>query len=105
MILTVSQKVALTVEFKDSKGNVAPVDGVPVWASSDETVATVSASTDGMSATALATGKVGLAQISVTADADLDPGEQRELAATLDLDIRPNEAVTAGISAGTPEEQ
>lgn len=63
--------VALVIT--NNRGQPAPVDGVPVWASSDETVLTVTPSADGMSAS-VDTVSAGTARISVTADADLGTG-------------------------------
>lgn len=63
--------VALAIT--DAKGRAAPVDGVPVWASSDETVLSVVAAADGMSAIVSSVG-AGTARISVSADADLGAG-------------------------------
>lgn len=63
--------VVLTIT--DSHGQPAAVDGVPVWASSDETVLTAAASADGMSAV-VDTVAPGVARISVSADADLGAG-------------------------------
>ena len=103
-ILTATQKVSCSIDPRDSKGNKAPVDGVPQWSSSDPAVATVVPSADGLSADVLAAG-VGTAQIQVVADADLDVGETRELTGTLDIEVKPAEAVTLGITAGAPVEQ
>lgn len=103
MILTDTQKVTCTIDPRNIKGNPAPVDGVPQWSSSNPAVATVTPSDDGLSATVTAVG-VGVTQISCVADADLDAGETREITGVLDVDVRPSEAVTLGIVAGTPEE-
>jgi len=51
----------------------APVDGVPVWGSSDDTVLRVTPSADGMSAV-VDTVAPGTARISVSADADTGAG-------------------------------
>lgn len=63
--------VSLTIT--DAAGNPAGVDGVPAWASSDETVLSVVAAADGMSAIVSAVA-VGTARVTVTADADLTTG-------------------------------
>jgi hypothetical protein len=103
LILTDEQKVALAVEFKTAAGNPAKVDGVPVWSSSDESVVTVEASEDGLSAVATAVGPLGTAQISCEADADLDEGETRVITGVLDIEVRAAEAVIAVVAAGAPE--
>lgn len=61
----------------DSKGRPAKVDGVPVWASSDETQVTVTPAADGMSAvvdTVAPSSSGQTARITVSADADLGAG-------------------------------
>lgn len=100
--LTDEQKVTATVEFKTAAGNAARVDGVPVWSSSDESVATVQASDDGLTAVIFA-GAIGVAQIRVDADADLDADETRTITGLLDVEVRPAEAVTAIVVNGVPE--
>lgn len=104
MILTDTQQVVCTIDPRNAKGNPAPVDGVPEWATSNPSVATVHPTADGMACTVRSVG-VGTCQISVTADADLDVGEVRNITGTLDIDVRPSEAVTMGITTGIPQEQ
>lgn len=69
--------------FKEDRTTPAQVDGVPVWASSDETVVKVTAAADGMSAviSSVAPSPVDPAsgnpvpnRITVTADADKGTG-------------------------------
>lgn len=104
MILTDTQKVGCTIDPRNSKGNPAPVDGVPQWASSNAAVATVTPAADGLSADVVAV-SVGTTQISCVADADLDVGELREITGLLDIEVKASEAVTLGITAGVPVEQ
>lgn len=105
LILTDSQQVPLTVGFTDKANNPAQVqDGSIVWSSSDETVLTVSAAADGLSATAVATGKLGTAQVNVTADADLGAGTT-SISNVLDVTVQAGAAVQANISPGTPVEK
>jgi hypothetical protein len=63
----------VSLAITNSRGDPASVDGVPVWASSDETVLSVAPANDGMSASVDTVGP-GTARISVTADADLGAG-------------------------------
>lgn len=102
LILTDEQKVALAVEFKTAAGNPANVDGTPVWSSSDDTVVSVEASEDGLSAVAVAVGPLGTAQISCEADADLGEGV-RAITGVIDIEVRAAEAVVAVVAAGAPE--
>lgn len=104
LILKDDQKVKLSILPVDAKGNPAAVDGVPVWASSDDGVIAVIPSADGLSATATAVGKVGTAQVSVTADADLGDGVSN-IAGVLDVTVVAGQAVSVGVTAGTPEAQ
>lgn len=54
-----------SVRFLNAEGNETPADDVPQWTSSDEDVASVSPSDDGLSATVTINGKVGASLISV----------------------------------------
>lgn len=101
MILTVDQKVALAIQPVDKYNNPAPVENI-VWATSDETVLTVAPSEDGLAAMVVATGKMGTAQISVTADAKIGEGIS-EIVGVISFDVKGGEAVALGITAGTPE--
>lgn len=103
-ILTDTQEVAGTVAFVDKAGNPALVDGAPVWASSDDTVLTAVAAADGLSGTFIATGKLGNAQGSVKADADLGTG-LTELVITQDFQVVASAAVAGTITLGTATEQ
>lgn len=97
------QKVALTIQIVDKKGKPALVDGVPVWAGSDDTVLTVEAAADGMSAEVTAVAP-GSGRVVVTADADLGAGVT-DLTGTLDFTVAPGGAVAITITPGTPEDQ
>lgn len=102
LILTDEQQVALAVAFATPAGNPARVDGIPTWVSSDPTVVAVEVAPDGLSATAVAQGPLGTAQISATADADLGDGI-RPVTGVLDIEVRAAEAVSALVTAGAPE--
>lgn len=104
LVLTDVQKVQLSISPTSAAGNPAPVDGVPVWASSDETVLVVTASEDGMSAEAVTTGKLGKAQVNVSADADLGEGV-KTITGVLDVEVKVSEAVSLTVSAGTPTDK
>jgi len=106
LILTATQQCALAIEVFDAKGNPATVDGVPVWSSSEPAYVTVTAGVDGMTADAVAVGPVTSSpvQVNVTADADLGSGIQ-QIIGVLDVSVVAGQAVSVGISAGTPTEQ
>ena len=71
--MTDSQHVTLTAQPVDAKGFPAQVDGGLSWASSDETVVTVTPAADGMSADISAVSP-GTAKVTATGDADLGSG-------------------------------
>lgn len=104
IIMTNSQQATATITPVDKKGQPASVDGVPVWASSDETIITVTPAADGMSAVVAAVGPLGTAKVSVSGDADLGPGVT-PIFGTLDVTITQGQAVGFNIVLGTPTEQ
>ena len=101
--LTATQQLTATLTITDRKGNPASVEGAPVWASSDETVATVESSADGMSGVVKAVAP-GSGRVVVTADADLGEGVT-PIIGTLDINVTPGTASVVAISAGPAEEQ
>lgn len=102
LLLTNAQKVSLSIQPVDAFGQPARVDGVPAWAVSDDTLATITPATDGLSAVVEPIGPVGTVQVQVTADADLGGGV-RSISGTLDVQIEASEAVSLTIVAGAPE--
>lgn len=95
--------VQLTIT--DDAGNAATVDGIPVWASSDETVIVATASADGMTAT-INTVAAGTARATVSADADMGAGTQTLVGFTEDIVVTlaagPQASVMT-LNLGTPE--
>ncbi len=102
--MTNSQQLTATIQPVDKKGQPAPVDGIPVWASSDETIITVTPADDGLSAVVAAVGPLGAAKVSVTADADLGAGTAA-IFGTLDVTITQGQAVGFKITTSDPVEQ
>jgi hypothetical protein len=103
--LTDVQEVRLSISPKDSQGNLASVDGVPTWESSDESVLTVAAvSDDGLMADAVTVGPLGTATVTVTADADLGDGVTT-LSDTVDITVVASQASALNVAVGTPTER
>lgn len=101
--LTDEQKITLTAQFKTESGKPARVDGIPVWSTSDENVATInSVSEDGLTAVVFSVAP-GVAQIRVDADADLDVDEVRTLTGIADIEVKFPEAVAVVVAEGAPE--
>lgn len=94
----------VTVTFTTASGAPAAVDGVPVWASSDETILTATPAADGMSAL-VSTVAVGTARVSVTADADLGAGVVTITGVSEDVNVTPGPLSQASVmtfSFGAP---
>jgi len=104
LILKDTEQAVLNGGFLDKKGNPATVDGLPVWSVSDATILSVQPAADGLSATIVANGPLGLSQVSISGDADLGEG-MKPVVGTLDVTVVAGEAVSATINAGTPTEQ
>lgn len=61
-----STPLTAVANFLDAKGNATSPGATPAWTSSDETVATVEASEDGLQAKVTIVGEVGASQITCT---------------------------------------
>jgi len=104
LILTDTQECDLAIKPVDKKGNAAQVDGIPVWTTSDATIASVTPAADGLSAVVKAADNLGSVQVGVTADADLGEGVE-PIGGVLDVEIAAGKAVSVTVIAGTPREQ
>lgn len=98
---TMFQKVTETKKFKikatDRFGNDAKIDGAAQFSLTDESLATVEVSEDGMSASVVPKGAIGSAKLQVKADADLGEGV-KELLGELQLDFVAGDAEVIAIS-------
>jgi uncharacterized protein YjdB len=104
MRLTTEQFSVIAIAIITALGRPAPIDGAPVWASSDETVAAVIPDpADPTKATVTAVGP-GVAQISVSVDADLGEGV-RTITATGAIEVVLAEAQTLELQFGPPQLQ
>jgi hypothetical protein len=104
--LSTTQKVTYTIRPKTASGKPARLDGVPEWASSDSSIIDVAPAADGLSAVVSSRG-AGIAQVSVTGDADLGAGS-RPIIGVGDVVVTPpaeEEATIVEFEIGTPEEQ
>ena len=104
MRLTTEQFSVVALVLLTTAGRPAQADGPPVWASSDETVATVVPDpADPTKATVTAVGP-GVAQISVSVDADLSE-VVRTITATGAIEVVRAEAQTLELQFGPPQLQ
>jgi len=102
--LTATQQVDLTIAATDRRGNPAPVDGVPEWATDNSDVLALVPSADGMTCTVKATGVLGTGRVQMTADADRTDGV-RQIIGTLDIEVVAGDAVQVALTPGAPTEQ
>ena len=97
----------VVLAITDLKGRPAKVDGVPVWASSDDTVLAVTPAADGMSAV-VDTVAAGTARVTVSADADLGAGTTTITGVSEDVNVTigPNSvANTMTLNLGAPADK
>jgi hypothetical protein len=103
LVITDLQQVALTISATDTVGNPAPLDGAPSWTSSDPTIATVTPdATNPLMASVASVGPLGVATVTVSADADMGTGVTT-ISATFDLEVVGSQAGALTIAAGVPE--
>lgn len=95
--LPIDKQARVRVAYVDAAGNPATVDNEPVWSSSDDAIARVTADPDdGFEATVTAMGPIGQVQIVAKVDADIGEGE-RELVTLMDVTTIGGEAVAGTI--------
>lgn len=99
MVLKVSSPTKrFSIKIGDKFRNPAQVDGAPKWSLTNESLATVVAADDGMSAMVTPLGPVGSCKIQVHADPDLTSAVA-DLFGEMDLDLIAGDAVSIDISA------
>jgi hypothetical protein len=104
LILTADEEVAVSVAFVDNYGNPAVTDGPPAWTVSDTSILSVVSATDGNSALVSTLGPVGLAQVSVGADADLGTGTTN-VVGLINIQVVSGLAVSAVLTSATPTQK
>jgi hypothetical protein len=114
--MTNSQTAVARIKPVGVGGRPALLDGVPVWASADETLATVIAAADGLSALITPVGPIPppsdpadpsskkTVRVTVTGDADLGTGVV-PIFGTLDVEITPGNAIGIEVTLDPPTEQ
>ena len=103
LVITDSQQFKVEIQAVDKAGNPGTLASVPVWSASDPTILTVVPAADGMSAVVSAKGKLGRAQVNVTAEGDPTPGVNT-ITGTLAVEVVGGKAVSLQLRAGTPTE-
>lgn len=100
--ITTAQKVNIQAAFQDAGGVSQPLPPgqIPVWASSDLNIATVSPSADGLNCDVISVGP-GLATISVTAEGDPSPGVDT-IKGSQDITVVADEDTQVVLTTGAP---
>jgi hypothetical protein len=91
-----SAPLTATATFLDARGNPTTPGATPTWTSSDETVATVEASEDGMSATVTVVGGLGASQITCT-DPESEGDDTDDVVSVGTVSVVPGQAVVGDI--------
>ena len=99
--ITNEEKILVTLAPTTASGNAATLDGEPTWTVT-EGDATLDVQPGGMSAY-IVSGAPGASTVTVTADADLDAGEVRELSDMIAVNVVAAEAAGLGLTMGTAE--
>jgi hypothetical protein len=101
LVLPIDHTAIASITPVDAKGNPAPVEGAPIWASSNPTMLTVTPRADDGSGSYKAdlapVGAVGTCQVNVSADADLGSGVST-ITGILDVQTAAGQAVGFTIS-------
>lgn len=103
--LTTAEQFNASITITNQAGAVAPVQSQPVWASSDETVVTAVAASDGMSCVISSVAPGGPARVTVSADADLGEGVTEITGVSEDITVTQDtsqQASTITFNLGSP---
>jgi hypothetical protein len=102
--LTDIQGFSASVAFADAKSNPATVIAPPVWTPSDPALLTVTPSADGLSATVVANGPLGVGQVTLNADGGPNAGDD-PIVGILDVEVVSSKATQAVFSTTPPVDQ
>ncbi len=94
-ILDTSGPLDAAVTFIDAVGNPTTADDVPAWSSSDESVATIAAAADGLSAVVTPTGTLGATVIAVDS---VRASDQADVHAQATLTVAASEEVSGEVT-------
>lgn len=98
-----NQEVDLSADIRDAAGNPTKAASLS-WASSDESVLTLRTGDDPAQVTAVSTGSLGVATVTVSDDEDGDPSTA-EFLGSLSFEIVSGPVAQISVSAGTPRDK
>lgn len=102
--LLATQQVELTISGADKYGNPVDITGDVLWESSDTSVLTIeNVAADNSSATAVTTGQVGTASVTVTNDVDRDG--TGDFMGSLAIDVVAGPIAEIEVTAGEPTDK
>lgn len=101
IVITNEEKILVSLAPTTAAGNPATLDGTPSWNVVEGDV-TLDVQPDGLSAYVVS-GNPGASSVTVTADADLDAGEVRELSDVIAVNVVAAEAAGLGLTMGAAE--
>ena len=102
--LLATQQVQLSISGADKYGNPVDITGDTTWESSDITILTVeNVATDNTSCTAVTTGQVGTASVTVTNDVNKDG--TGDFIGSLAFDVVAGPMAEIEVTAGTPTDK
>lgn len=103
MFQKVTEPKKFAIKVTDRFGNDAKVDGAPAWAATDESLADIAVSEDGLSAVVTPKGPLGAFKLQVKADADLGEGV-KELLGEVEIELAAGDAEVLTIAEVPVEE-
>ena len=102
--LLATQQVQLSISGADKYGNPVPITGDTTWESSDTSILTIeNVAPDSTSCTAVTTGQVGTAAVTVTNDTNKDG--TGDFIGSLAFDVVAGAMAEIEVTAGTPQEK
>ena len=100
--LTTEQKVTLHAQPVTAAGSPALVEGPIAWSVSDPAILTLVPSADGSSCEVITTGATGIATVTATGDANLDPLVTENVFGSMEFEIVVAKAAAIAIFADEP---
>lgn len=106
MIISSTQQQLIEVTPLDRRSNPTTIDGAPEWSTDRPDIIALEPVSGTMQCIVRATGVLGVAQVTVSGDADRSTGVRTIVSPPFTFDVQASEAFGFGIAAvGAPTEQ